>query len=840
MTNKNGNGSGAGKTPFNDNLQEAVNQPSAESIDLPEKDVCSTPGHTEPVETMKHSNRKAHVPPQGNSSVQAAGVPSLPHYPMHTDRAAHFGLSLKDIVTLILRRKWTALFVSILVAAPLVAFIWITFVPRYKARALVRIRPIIPYLVFKTEDSGKIQLYDLFVNTQVRIMQSSDILNRVLDQPEIRQTPWYTDPPRSLLQKVRKAPPTSARNRLKGSLSATTQKGTEIVEVTFSDTSTKDAQLVLNTVLDQYIVYIGEQSDAMQDKLYRQLVDQHKGLESEILGREDIINGLQTTLGTTDPTALISERGIRLDETKARLADVRQKVNMLKWEIKKVLAYDPNELQNAEAVGVEKQPRYSADNQWQQLNVASNRIQHEMDNSAYTPNHPDMIRLSQNLVYARKTLKERETQLDEQWSNRARQVARTTEKKIPVTEDTQLGYEEARLYLEHQLGRVELQQQVLLSEIQNQQATFDELFENAQLLQKQQNALLHKRELFNAVRQRLDQKNMERNAPGSIEVLMRAGVSSEPFNDTRIKLTLLTSFLAAGVGAAVAFYRANKRGAIYVAEDMPRALQTSFLGHVNMLKTDRSKGRSKRSREEQMQRIKANAQESMRMVRTALLSQLDGHDGKAILITSALAGTGKSHFTMMLGESLAQIDKKVLVVDADFYKMTLTKHFGFLEETGFLESINSRAKNRRRYVNCTDTPNMSFMAAGKIPEDIKKLEVISNGKLRACIDSFARHYDIILLDSPPILAVADAPILARQIDGVIMVERENISNCSAISDALVRLDAAGGRLLGTVFIGSSQRSQYGYGYGYGYGHLHGTSKKTKKQEQVEAAQEVED
>ena len=64
--------------------------------------------------------------------------------------------------------------------------------------------------------------------------------------------------------------------------------------------------------------------------------------------------------------------------------------------------------------------------------------------------------------------------------------------------------------------------------------------------------------------------------------------------------------------------------------------------------------------------------------------------------------------------------------------------------------------------------------------------------------------------------MADATILSGQVDGTIMVERELVSQRPSLIDALARLDSAGGRLMGTVFVGSSESGNYGYGYGYGY------------------------
>ena len=205
--------------------------------------------------------------------------------------------------------------------------------------------------------------------------------------------------------------------------------------------------------------------------------------------------------------------------------------------------------------------------------------------------------------------------------------------------------------------------------------------------------------------------------------------------------------------------------------------------------------------------------ESVRVVRTILLSRLNGHNSTTVLVTSATAGTGKSSFTMMLGKSLAQVGKKVLVIDADFHKMSLTKQFGLSDKSGFMESL-CNSSGCKRHIFPTETSGLSIMPVGKLSGNGQIFEETANGAFKSCIGQFRKQYNIILLDSPPILPVADAAILSNQVDGTIMVERELISRRSNMVNAIARLDSAGGRLLGTVFIGSSGHGKYGYGSYY--------------------------
>ena len=348
----------------------------------------------------------------------------------------------------------------------------------------------------------------------------------------------------------------------------------------------------------------------------------------------------------------------------------------------------------------------------------------------------------------------------------------------------------------------------MLAEFKEQQAEFQALFESAELLDKENDELERKRGLYAAVRERVDQKDMERNVPGSIEVLASASVSSKPHEDRRIVLTAMALAMGLGMGGGVAFLRAGRDQAIRAPKDMPRSMQAPLLGYILEAHIRKPIGRSL---PDELLRIQARRIESVRHVRTALLSRLNGRGGATILVASAAAGTGKSSFTTMLGKSLAQAGKKVLMIDADLRKMTLSKRFGLRDESGFIESLRRRSIDKR-HIFSTETSGLSIMPAGRPNGDGSVFEGTANGAFKACIGQLRRYFDIILLDSSPILAVADATILSNQVDGTIMVERELVSQRPNVIDALDRLDSAGGRLMGTVFVGSGGCEDYGYGW----------------------------
>ena len=741
----------------------------------------------------REETQPAEIIPGAQKRISIADATLLPNQFMGTGGGMQAVPSVGDIIKSMLRFKWTIMAVFVILAAPAITAIWTLIVPKYRAQAELRVRPILPYLVFQTEDSGKIPLYDSFVNTQIAIINSETVLQRVLEQRAIQDTLWYKKPPKSLMELLRGYPP-SPIDRLRDALSARPRRETEIIDVSFIDSNAKEAQLIANTVLDQYIRYIGEMSDTTQKKIYEELVKQYKSLENEIQIQEQVAADLRKRLNTSNPEELISSKKIRLDQTQARLSQVLQNIDLLEWEIKRAITDDSNDVPAAETDRIQGQPKYYEDVEWRRLDANVRTIRHNITTSLLRPNHPDAPRMQKELEFAEEQLKLREQQLNEQWHDRLNNPAGA----LTIAGASGLSYEEGLIYLEHQLARSKREKQLLVDELDKQQAEFEGLFESAQELEKKNNELLNKRELFSSVRQRRDQKEMERNVPGSIEKLTQAYLSPRPYNDRRIAFTVMVMVLALGAGSGLAYLKANKNQAVYTPKDMPYPMQLPFLGYIPLAPNPWSPDKQ----------ADAPTVESIRIVRTALLSRLNGHDCTTVMVTSAAKGTGKSTFSLMLGESLARSGNKVLLIDADFRKMTLTKQFNLYNQPGFIQSLSSSSPGKFYIFKTEEIPGLSFMPAGKQADNAEAFEEIAHGALKTCMDKLRNRYNIILLDSPPVLPVADAIILSGKVDGTIMVERENISHRSDIVSALTRLSSAGGHLMGTVFIGSSRQQNY--------------------------------
>lgn len=698
--------------------------------------------------------------------------------------------SAYNMIGSILRFKWTILAVFILVSAPLIVAIWTLIVPKYRARAEVRVRPIIPFLVFRTEDSGMIPLYSSFLNTQISIIRGLTVLQRVLDRPEIQQTKWYRSPHKSPIERLHGNPDTPME-RLLDAINVRPRGRTEIIDVSFVTYNPKEAKLIVDTVLEQYIKYIGEMSNATDDKLYRQLTDLYKSLENEILGREKIIADLCRSLGTETPQNLVSNKRTRLDEAEANLSKLRQRIAILEWRMKRAVTSDSNDA--TLAFEDQLKSKYYEDAEWRELDMNVRTLQHQIENSVYTDKNPNLIRAKKDLAFAEELLRMRESQLDEQWQKLPEDTT-----NLPLTADA--GYTGSKVVgsAKQQLEQLQREEQLIVEDVNNKKEEFEKLFESAQLYEKENNELLHKRKLFNSVQQRLDQKNMERNVPGSIKVLMWGFVPSKPYNDRRIVFSAMVMALGLCMGSGVAFLRAGRNQVVYTPQDIQRPIQLPFLGYIPLVNLRKTLGRALSEDIKQKQFVLT---ESIRFMRTALLSRLDSHNSATVLITSSVTGTGKSSFTNTLGHSMAQAGKNVLMIDTDFHKMSLSEWYDLLDKPGFMDCLNAGSIDKQ-CIYQTETLGLSIMPAGEQSNGNAVFEEIAKGSFKTCIEQLRNQYQIILLDCSPILPVADATIMANQVDGTIFVERELISHRGDITNAISRINSTGGRLFGFAFVGS--------------------------------------
>jgi receptor protein-tyrosine kinase len=312
----------------------------------------------------------------------------------------------------------------------------------------------------------------------------------------------------------------------------------------------------------------------------------------------------------------------------------------------------------------------------------------------------------------------------------------------------------------------------------------------------------HKRELYQAVRSRLEALEVEGKAPARITIAAEAITPSEPERDRRLLLSVMALGASLMAGVALAYLRISTDPRIREAGDLRRAFSVPFLGELSHCAG--GLGASANG--------DLSALESVRMIRTALLERLGSSDDRVILVTSSGGQAGRTGVAVRLAESMAQVGKRTLLVEADLRRPALAHALGLDRNPG-LAGLLAGAVDDDGVVVHTGVANLDVVLAGeKLPG--WNSEALANGVFAGSLARWRKNYDLILLDSPPVLPVADARILAGQADGVIMVTRASHCRRADVVEAHARLNEAGGKLLGTVLVRTHAAMRNGYDYEY--------------------------
>lgn len=206
--------------------------------------------------------------------------------------------------------------------------------------------------------------------------------------------------------------------------------------------------------------------------------------------------------------------------------------------------------------------------------------------------------------------------------------------------------------------------------------------------------------------------------------------------------------------------------------------------------------------------------ESLRSFRTVLQYNLSQSQGKVVLITGPTASTGKSFVSANLASLMGSGGKRVLLIDGDLRNGHLHSYFGVGRQLG-LSDVLVGAKRIESVLHRDVLPNMDFLSTGNLPEDSS--ELLMRPTLGSLLSALETQYDVILVDSAPILAVSDSVILGMHASAIYLLTRAGITTPVDVSESLKHLNQAGLSANGFLFNGVPLRNRQ-YGYGYRYGH----------------------
>ncbi|WP_134703820.1 CpsD/CapB family tyrosine-protein kinase [Ammoniphilus sp. YIM 78166] len=209
---------------------------------------------------------------------------------------------------------------------------------------------------------------------------------------------------------------------------------------------------------------------------------------------------------------------------------------------------------------------------------------------------------------------------------------------------------------------------------------------------------------------------------------------------------------------------------------------------------------------------KSPISESYRTLRTNIEFAGVDTDLRAIMVTSTGPSEGKSTTVANLAVVTAQTEKRTLLVDADLRKPTVHHTFDLTNRLG-LTTVLAGQESMANVVQKTLIPNLDIITAGPIPPN--PAELLNSKAMTRFIQEVSEQYDQVLFDTPPVIAVADAQILASKLDGVILVVDSGTTNKDVALKAKTQLQNVKANILGVVLNNKKMQGDSYYYYYYG-------------------------
>lgn len=323
-----------------------------------------------------------------------------------------------------------------------------------------------------------------------------------------------------------------------------------------------------------------------------------------------------------------------------------------------------------------------------------------------------------------------------------------------------------------------------------------------------QNEVDTNRELYEGTLQRYREIGVASVGASNIAIVDQAEVPGGP-SSPNLFLNLLVA-LFGGIAAAgiIVFLLEQFDDGIRTPDDVTATTGLPLLGVVPIAEDD----------EEIVELVddpKSEVSEAYLTIRSNLaLSSTHGVPA-ALMVTSSRAAEGKSTTSYALARILARTGKRVVIIDADMRSPSVHKIFGISNGQGFANFLAGQ-DDLALLVQPSDMPNLAVMTAGPTPPSAA--ELLSGDRTAALITKLRESFDHIVVDAPPLLGIADAPLLSKVVHGVVYVIESRGVPARGINMSLDRLRDSRATLLGGVLTKFDDEAAAGYGYGYGYGY----------------------
>lgn len=298
--------------------------------------------------------------------------------------------------------------------------------------------------------------------------------------------------------------------------------------------------------------------------------------------------------------------------------------------------------------------------------------------------------------------------------------------------------------------------------------------------------------------------NLQTNNISVVDRAQPPGGPSKPRPARNITLSILLG-LALGIGLALLLELLDE--SIRTPEDVERKLGLPLLGSIPRLEKGVTPAMA-------LGDLRSAFSEAYYSVRTALQFSTNQGVPSSLAVTSARPSEGKSTTSVALAKNFARLGARVLLIDADLRNPSLHRVLQTENDEGFSNYLTGGG-SLIQFAKPTDSNNLFFIPCGPLPPN--PAELLAGQRMREMLEEARQTFDMVILDCPPVMGLADAPLLASSAAGTVLVVEAGGTGRHLAKGSIRRLGVGHARLLGVLLTKfDARRSSQGYGYGYGY------------------------
>lgn len=294
----------------------------------------------------------------------------------------------------------------------------------------------------------------------------------------------------------------------------------------------------------------------------------------------------------------------------------------------------------------------------------------------------------------------------------------------------------------------------------------------------------------------------------NVAIIDPAEIPQAPSSPNLILNILISILVGAGIGGALAFALEQLDEGIADPAEVERRLGLPLLGSVPKL--------DEGTPSEALLDRKSDLFDAYLAIQTNLGFTTDHGVPRSFAITSTRPAEGKSTTALALATTLSRANRKVILVDGDMRSPSVHHLGGVGHDRGLSNFLSGEEDVDSMTFEMADL-GFTAMSAGPIPPNAA--ELLTGSRLSLLLEKLQERFDHVVIDSPPVMGLADAPLIASRVEGVIYAVESHGIRSSMVKTALGRLLSANARVLGGVLTKfEARKAHYGYGYEYGYGY----------------------